>query len=114
LGNAGTEKFASTEFADAFASLTIWWANQILYDPLVVLIVPVMRTLVPTFPLVGVIGAIATFIALADGRNITKVDVIVSMIIRTVKMVNLFNLDYSIRLISFQQSLNIFTINGTF
>ena len=78
------------------------------------LIVPIKRTLVPTFPLDGVKEVIATFTAFADGRDIERVDATISIIMRAVKMVDLFNLYYSICLVNFQHVLNTFTINGTF
>jgi hypothetical protein len=50
-----------------------------------------MLTVVPTFPLDGVREVIATFAALADGKNIIKLDVTIIMIMRAVKIVSLFN-----------------------
>jgi hypothetical protein len=75
-----------------------------------VFIVPIKRTALPTCPLDGVREVTATFIALADGRDITKVDATITMIMRTVKMIDLFNLNYPIRLVSFKHGLNTFTI----
>jgi hypothetical protein len=53
---------------------------------------------VPTFPLDGVREVIATPTALADGRDIERVDAITSIIMRAVTILDLFNRYYSIRL----------------